>query len=518
MQLNNQVSLNKFTLNISGTSNEGINFNKGEILKGQVQEIKENGLVSIFIKGKLIEALSEVMVNKGQQLFLMVDDMKDGRVVLKVIPPELLGKIENANLAATLKEIGLPPEQMNLQMAKKLIQHNLPVTAETLKNMAKGVNLLGEATPKNLEIVGTAMANNAPLTKPALSSLASFAENKTNLAQVTKELITILSKFENLGAEPKLNLSNLSPNPAEPKLASSNLASNPGAESKAPLLNLPPNTGASAGAAEASRLGSEPLNLNNQSPAAANPLSNTMGGDVQLSSATARVLNLLNQVLSTVVLPVNTGNPENQRQEIIEAIRTNLANDKELIRGLSLIKEFLAVQKEVPGLEKAVASSMIKTIEEMEQEFTGSRLLNVMTKFSGDNNLNYYYLSFPVKVNEEYRLCQLKIDKNISKPSLKDMDNIKFVVSLETGNLGLVLFHVDWYKSRMLKLQGVVETPEVLQHITGNINMLINALKAQGYTVDYQGIKVAPTSLEPMRLQLQETTEVVKPFVIDIRV
>ncbi len=533
MELNNQVFLNKFILNLAKASDEGISFNKGELLKGQVQEVKENGLVSIFIKGKLIEALSEVMVNKGQQLFLMVDDMKEGRVVLKVMTPELLSKAENANLAGTLKEIGVPPDQANLQIAKKLIQHNLPVNSESLKAMAKGVSFLGEATAKNLEIVGTAMANNTPISKPVLSALASFVDNKADLASLAKELINILNRMEGNASTPRPAMVNIAPNLIdEGKPVPTNMAANLTVEAKA----VPPNITNSLAAEPktmpvnitASPVPPAPISTGSaevvsqantqQIQPAITPLANTWGGGMQtvFSPSTERVFSLLNQLLTTLLVPVNTDMPENTRQEIIEALKTNLANDKDLIRGLNLVKDILT-QKEIPEVNKSVVSSIINTIENVEKEIVGTKLLNVMTKFTADNTLSYYYVSFPVKVNEEYRLCELKIDKNVGKTSLVDQDNIKFVVSLETANLGLVLFHVDWHKNKMLNFQGVVETPEVKQHINAGIKGLINNLQSLGYTVDFQGIKVV-SDQESLRLRLQEAPEVVKPFVIDIRV
>lgn len=196
VHINSQVNLNKFTLNISSTSESGLKFNQGEILKGQVQEIKGNGLISMNIKGKIIDALSTVEVNKGQQLFLMVDNIKDGKAILKVLTPEKLNKMENSNLSNNLKEMHLPAHDKNIQMAKKLIQHNLPLTAENLKIISKGVNLLNGVTPRNLELVGMAMAKGAPITPQTLESLVQFVEGKSNLASLTNETVNILNQME----------------------------------------------------------------------------------------------------------------------------------------------------------------------------------------------------------------------------------------------------------------------------------------------------------------------------------
>lgn len=519
MQLNKPISFNNFTLNLAKALDEGISFNKGELLRGQVQEVKDNGLVSIFIKGKLIEAFSEVMVNRGQQLYLMVDDMRDGRVVLKVMTPELLGKIENANLASTLKEIGIAPEQNNLQMAKKLIQHNLPVNNDTIKAMARGVSLLGAATPKNLEIVGTALANNTPVSKAALTAMANFVDNKADLANVAKELMTVLNKVADANPALKGVILNLSTNTAAadrpiPAAMAANVLLT---ADKTTMPNLTLNQAAPS-PLNPIPAGGESVSLtNNPETTGLNPLSNITGTDNLATATNVRALTLLNQLVNTLIVPINPDMPANIRQEIGEALRTALTSEKDLLKGLNLVKDILT-QKEIPGIEKGLISQLVKGIEEMEREVVGTKMFNVMTKFSADNNFNYYYFSFPVKINEEYRLCQLKIDKESGMNSLRDADNVKFIVSLDTKNLGLVLFHVDWHKNQMLNLQGVVETPAVKQKIESNVNGLIKTLQAFGYTVDYQGIKIAALDEELMRVKLQETPEVVKPFVIDIRV
>lgn len=516
---NNSVSFNKFTLNISIPSAEGISFNKGEILKGQVQDIKNNGLISIFIKGKLIEAFSEVLVNKGQQLFLMVDDMKDGKVFLKVLTPEMLGKIENANLANTLKEIGLPSDQNNLLIAKKLIQHNLPVTQENVKTLLRAANMLGGLTPKNLEIAGLALAKDVPVNRTYLTALAQFADGKHNISNLIRELAVLIKGLENYSAPNKNDAGTLQsePRPIAPNMPEQTgvrqdgrvLVNQPGRAESYPLVADKAPQPNSPGQA----LINTSINVSNEAfvrpgstftPMSKNPVN-------------AGIFQLLNQIAEELVLPVkNDASPKVQREALINALKLNLTNEKELLKGLNLLKDILQ-QKDNLGINKSVINSLMEKVGEIERELVGQKLLNVISKFSADNNPNFYYLSFPVKVNEEYRLCQLKINKDAPKLSLQDMEQIKFIVSLETGNLGLVLFHVEWHKSKTLQLQGVVETKAVSDYIDAHIGELTQALTNMGYAVNYKGIKVAKTD-EPLRLQFKEVDEVVKPFVIDIRV
>lgn len=508
MELNSQIPLDKFVLNISTSAESGITFNKGEILKGEVQEVKGNGLVSVFIKGRLIEALSEVIVNKGQQLFLMVDEAKAGKVILKVLTPEMLEKIENRNLSTTLRDIGLPADRNNVLMAKKLIQHNLPVTAANLKTILQGVNLLGEVSAKNLELVGVAMAKDLPINKTTLSALAQFVDGKKDLAGLLKEIITILNKIEQ-AASPPLRATENRLMPTNTMSISAEAESSK-SQTSGTLLNKPSET--------------TPISIQQQViadkatvHAATTSTQASTTPQTQTSLINFPVFQLLTQLTETLLLPMSSTSPEEQVKGIINAMKNNLISEPDLIRGLTLVKDVLQ-QKEIPGMEKTLINLLINNISAVEKEVVGQKLLNVMARYSIDNNPDFYYLSFPVKIDDEYRLLQVQINKNIGNQALKDMDNIKFIVSLETGKLGIVLFHIEWHKSNMLKMQGVVENELVHKHLTANVDRLIKALETLGYIVEFENFKIVEEEIDPMRLQLKEIPDLVKPFVIDIRV
>lgn len=432
MQINNQVNLNKLSLNISSTSESGLKFKEGEILKGQVLEIKEGGLISINLKGQIIDALTRVEVIKGQDLLLIVDQIKDGKSILKVVDPHPVKKMETSNISNTLKGMNLPSNDKNLQLANKLIKHNLPVTFENIKTLSKGLNLLNSFSPKNLEIVGLAMAKGAPLTQETLEALVQFVDGKSNLASLTKETLSLISQMEGMG-----------------------------------------------------------------------------------SSQSNEGIKLLKQLVETISLPTNKSPAEDMASEVSQAIKTNVANENDLLRGLVLAKDILS-QKEMPGKLKNLTDLLLDKVDIIGKELGGQKIPNVMSRFFADSNLNSYYLSFPVKFEDQYRLSQMRISKNPGSQSLRDMDKIKLAVSLDTSKLGLVLFHVEWHKNSSLKIEGLVENEIALKHIEGNLGKLISDLESQKYVVDFNGIKVSTDGKEGMRLKLEEKSEVVRPLEIDI--
>jgi len=153
----------------------------------------------------------------------------------------------------------------------------------------------------------------------------------------------------------------------------------------------------------------------------------------------------------------------------------------------------------------------------MEKEITGQRLLNITARIPGENVINGYYFAIPVQIKDELHLCQLKIHRD-AKKSLHMQDSIRFIVSLDTKNLGMVLFYVDWKRTGELDLQGVVENNDTLAYLNMNRETLISKLQALGYRVNFAGLKLArPDEVESLRPQLGQKPETpFRPFSIDV--
>ena len=232
-------------------------------------------------------------------------------------------------------------------------------------------------------------------------------------------------------------------------------------------------------------------------------------------SSSGDALNLLRDLVETISLDANQSSSLDLTDEISQALKNNLGNENDLVRGLGLVKTILE-QREISGVPKNLKDLLMNKSGEMEKELAGQQISNVMSRLSEDSNVNFYYLSFPLKIDDQYSLAEIKISKDKGKKSLADMDNIKLVVSLDTSKLGLVLFHVEWHKDTSLKIEGLVEKEIALEYMEGNVNKLIEDLESRDYLVDYRGIKVSTNGREDMRLKLEEKDEVVGTFEIDI--
>lgn len=560
-----QVSFNKTMLNIATPQGESINFNKGEILKGMVQEVKDDGLVMLFIKGRLIEAASEITVKSGQQLYLMVDEYRDGRTYLKVVTPQMMGEIENANLSASLREQGVASSQENVQMARKLLDYNLPVTTSNLNILSREVNMLGGFNPRNLEIAAFALSRNIAVSPAVLSALANFVSSgSADAARLCNDIVQILNLLNTDDAAPAAGTSVSASNPGRSAMVGT-LISTLGNAAGLNTNNLPqPDSTGSSAAQTPANPGSTARNLiaepqisrpgmsastpaTNTVPtmidADSKPAVNTMNQQVQGQSNEDAIISSGSKITASSTIPANGSTMGADRnfkevlnlvQRLVEALvlkatdssgsnSSQLAaiikSEPDMVKNLQILGEVLKdIKPDVNNpVLKELTSELISRLEGMEKEITGQRLLNLTARIPGENIINGYYFAIPVQIKDELHLCQLKIHRD-AKKSLHMQDSIRFIVSLDTRNLGMVLFYVDWKRTGELDLQGVVENNDTLAYLNMNRETLISKLQALGYRVNFAGIKLArPDEVESLRPQLDQKPETtLRPFSIDV--
>ena len=685
---NNQVSLSKTMLNIATPKDQGLNLSKGEVLHGQVQGIREDGTVLLAIKGKVIEAATEVPVKQGQQLHLMVDDFRNGKTYLKVLTPQAMDRIENSNVSASLREMGIPAKEANIMMARKLLQHNLPVTQNNINDLSRAMSILGGSNERNAEIAVFAMSRSIPLNVQNLAALAQYISSDSEIGKLVESILQNLLKLGSSGADTinrqpgqsfelrqAVNLANAArqsltaeylsankpaaeqpaatgaktaaemqqagtrptaeqpaqaaaragtaeqPAPTGAKTAAGELqqagtrttaeqpaqaaaragtAEQPaltGAKTAAgelqqagtrPTAEQPPQAAARAGAAEqpaptGAKTAAGELQQAGTRPTAEQPPqaaaragaaeqpaptgAKTAAGELQQSTArpvaeqaaqvidrqtsgqpmpaentTAREipqsagrLEMLEQSLNSSVKGMNETisrvmtvlrplldilqlDVSDSGKGIAEKIQNFLYSEKDLIRGLVFLEDLL--KNEISTGKSPLMADLLAKIEGLEKELSGQRIFNFVSRQGGENSFNYYYFSFPVEIDSEYRLCQIRINKDAGKKSLINQQNIRFIVSLDTKKLGMVLFHVDWNRSQKIEIQGVVESRRVHNHIKANINQLLRGLEGLGYDITNLGIKVVDERDQFGRLKmgLEEVPSTIRPLGIDVTV
>lgn len=574
---NSSVSLNNIVLNISKTAEGEISFKPGEVVRGTVKDVVQDNLVTIVLKGRLIEAITEVKVNPGQDLHLLVDSLKDGKTYLKVLSSEMLNKIENSNLAATLIDIGIPPKPENLDIARKLWQFQLPVNKENLLLMDKNLNILGGNNPHNLEIAGFALSKQIS-NADSVKSLLQFVSQ----GDISRSIGSLLKAIQQI--EPAVTPANIAnpssavPTPADPGTGSAPLPNNIPLGSGANTANTAPTADNTAAALISKNTVPDPASpiLSGQSPEssyrpAVEPNQNqviknglippefsqsSVTGEKNLISDSAAPRSQTAFAFNTnaeILLPENAVNrfepaaaefstapepgsllpkvngllkslldvldldPEPGAQDLKLQIQQRIEQDADSTKVFNLLKELAHdehVSNKFPVLKELPAQ-----LERLEQEITGQRLINIYNRSTAGQNEQIYF-SFPIKFENEYRLCQLKIKKDSSAHKIVNQDKLQIAVALNTEKLGTVLFHVNWQNKNQLQIQGVVTAQEACEFLNDHIDELLSNLRTAGFEIQNLGIKVSQNRQEfsELKPEFQDVPYAAKPIRVDIRV
>ena len=188
----------RIVLNEAQSGEKGVTFEQGEILKGVVRGVRPDGTISLLIKDKLVDAVSELRVNPGQHLYLSVDGFKNGMTYLKVITAQGATRMEDNNPSVGSRSFGVPSDTDTALIIRKLLQHNLPVTQQNIAETFKAMNLVGDITPRNLEVAVFALEHNVPLDRNILPLISQFIASDGNLSSLVREIVQLLVQMETM--------------------------------------------------------------------------------------------------------------------------------------------------------------------------------------------------------------------------------------------------------------------------------------------------------------------------------
>ncbi len=689
-----QISFDsKAVLNISSIKGGDVNLARGEVVSGVVKQVNENGLIVINIKGKNIEAVSEVPVQEGQKLYLSVDDVRGGKTYLKVMTPELMEKMESGNIQANLRNMNVVANDASVQMARKLIQYQLPVTEKNLNELSRMVNILGGRNAQNMEIAAFAMSRGIPATAENMQALKLFITQKSDSqlsflqissaladqleaaaetlgratttasgpattgsatgtvsGMVQEPVSTAPGTATGTGAQPGVPVgstgpggtgtlpgtaasveggtsasvttqsqtaSSASPGTAtQPVTAGSstiNAAATPAGELNTPAgpvsgnaeeasaaagrstTGLPGSTASASGPGSAATAATAAATTTATAAAAAGdgavpaPVPGSVAaGSVAAPAGQAAVATLPGALAAgtspeTEAGPAVTGQPgvpaaaaeeataspaqrsgsesapaastgaaagqsalldsgsatktsrllvdmfrvlndgaslklDSTSSQIASDLQNRILGEKDLIKGLMLLKQMIG--NDDGTIRTGLIQDVFKGTEKLESDLSGQRLFNFASRAGSDINASVYYFSIPVKYDDEYRMMQLKLSGEGSRKGFQDPEHLTVAVSLDTQNMGIVIYHLDWYKKGDIIIQGLVQSQDAADHMNSEMRRLVGILTEMGYNVSSMGVKVSKVAeeAEDLKPRLVETEETVRPFGIDVKV
>lgn len=491
----NLVSLNRVFLNLTRPSNRQLTFAQGDVLRGVVQDVSKDGVAQLLIKGQLIEALAEADIKAGQSLYLLVEEVRTGRVSLKLLTPESISRMEQINLAAQLQEMGVSPREETIKLARVLLDHHLPVTRASLADAQQILHRLGPASPQNLALTAWAVQHQIPASTAILERMSHFLNPPSDIGKLYEQLTRIITRLleERAGNQVLPSLAQQRPvnasiqTPPPPSFLGGQLLSG---QETGRRLTQP--GGWPAQTVSAQETGGEmprSAGLGSSMPSAppAQGFTEVQTWSFQRfdQAGAAKLLNHLYTLLQMV--PLDAKEPSS-------SLTMNL---QQLVQFRPEVWEGLLISGQLLAKHPAVQEwgDLLSLVKSLEQELGGQQIMNTASRFTPETNPGGFYLSFPVQLEEQVARCQLRFRRN-QRRAASDQDSLRLVVSLETHQLGWVLFHIDWKKAGSLDLQGVVNRESVRRYLDLHVSELTGSLEKLGYRVNHHGIKVVTSQAE----------------------
>ncbi len=355
-----------------------------------------------------------------------------------------------------MQEMGYRADERLTALAAKLIQYGLPISRENIDRVLTSTRWLGGFNPSNLETATWALASGIKTNPEILNALRTFLTQPGAINQLIEQALQSLPVAHQLPDEGLTSLRT-----SMPLLQTDTLLANPvpgGTESSGTLSRLEGGTG------NASLLPSQNL----------------------------IVVEELLRATQSLIRIRDTGDPAMIRQDLQRYLESN----QDIIKALSLIQEVLA---RFTDSTRPVGTELLHLVRMVSEEIIGQAAFNSVDQQASNHSPGYYYLAIPVMVDGRDRVMELRIhkDERGNRP-LDELEEIRIAVSLDTANLGLVLFHVAWHKDNQLIIQGVVEKKGPKEVIERNFGILEQRLIEGGFRVQFLGIKV---TAEPARLR-----------------
>ncbi len=542
---NNLVSLNRVFLNLNNpAAQHTLVLTEGDILRGLVKDIDANGTVRVLIQGHLIEAIAEAKVSLGQNLHLLVEEVQPGRIILRILTPEALDRVEQANLASRLRELGITPNESNIRLASLLLEHQLPVNRTTMGQAVQVLQHLGVNTVESAKTAALAVKYNLPLNQALLERLMSFLKADNDFAQIYQQLSRMLGKSMPTrgsavpltsagsdvtryiaGSQPTVQPTNINadveltstPSAATPSSAlpgaNKGGVGTPVANQMQPMGTISETISTKQNLLLASAdAGSQNASLEHQpsmkgtaiSPNLTWPQSGDFGSILKLWSQIQLLLERTVIKGDTTALPI-----QGQLHQLLQS-------HPDLMQGWVLMENIL---KNAGSSDNQVLRDMQAIIRTLEHEISGQQILNTVGRFSAETTFPGIYLAFPLKLEQDhYTMCELRLNREGRQMSRED-NSLQIAVSLDTPHMGIVLFHVLWRRAGTLDIRAVVEKDFVRDFFLKNWEELSGSLEQMGYRVNNLGIKVVDerTEIESLRPDLQMPAALkTRPISIDI--
>ena len=133
--------------------------------------------VTVRFRGMDVRAQSQIQLQAGARISLVVSELSPQRIVFRVaradlMPPDMIS-LTNADLEPLLRQASLPTNQENLAAVRALILNGQSLRPENITGLVTAARTVGGFSPANLDAVIFLQTRDLPVT-PATVALAAI--------------------------------------------------------------------------------------------------------------------------------------------------------------------------------------------------------------------------------------------------------------------------------------------------------------------------------------------------------
>jgi hypothetical protein len=177
---------------IEGIKDQGLNLLKGDLVTGWVEAVKDNGMVILNLGGQIIEAHSQVILQPDQVVNLQVQGWFKGQLLVK--PWEPATQVLNTQgLVNILDNMGISISENSMAIAAKLLEFQLPITAQNIMAVQRSLGILGGVNEDSLQLAVFLLGSGSDLNPEGIKTLQGFFRQPGDLNQDLTSLLNLIN-------------------------------------------------------------------------------------------------------------------------------------------------------------------------------------------------------------------------------------------------------------------------------------------------------------------------------------
>jgi vacuolar-type H+-ATPase subunit E/Vma4 len=195
-----------------------LTFKEGQVIKGEVLDATLTGVKIKLTNGQILEAklVQPATFSIGDEVAFAVKEASSKQVLLSTL--QLEPQLVEDKLTTVLENAKLPLTKENQQVVRQLVENNLPISDQSLKNFIQLTKQFPEATVKQLIFM---VKHDIPVTSEnimqltmlennehaLMKSITSLADDMTSIIQSKKNTTPLVTKGTMPADQPQLPLS-----------------------------------------------------------------------------------------------------------------------------------------------------------------------------------------------------------------------------------------------------------------------------------------------------------------------